>query len=55
MKNTLKELRKQANLTQLKASNLFHVSLRTYITYENDISKIVLVCSASVILTSQAI
>ena len=40
MKNTLKELRKQANLTQLKASNLFHVSLRTYITYENDISKI---------------
>ena len=29
MKNTLKKLRKQANLTQLKASNLFHVSLRT--------------------------
>ena len=31
MKNTLKELRKQANLTQLKASNLFHVSL--YVNY----------------------
>ena len=39
MDQTLKAIRKRANLTQAEAAKLVGVSLRTYKTYENDESK----------------
>ena len=37
---TLKELRKEKELSQLEASKIANVSLRTYIYYEKDINKV---------------
>ena len=39
MEATLKQLRKQANLTQQEAADFFNVSLRSYKSYENDPQK----------------
>lgn len=40
MSESLKTIRKNANLTQPEAANYLNVSLRSYKTYENDESKI---------------
>ena len=37
---TLKELRKEKELSQLEASKIANVSLRTYIYYEKDVNKV---------------
>lgn len=37
---TLRELRKEKNLTQKEAAVVANVSLRTYLTYENDLHKV---------------
>ena len=37
---TLKELRKEKELSQLEASKIANVSLRTYIYYEKDLNKV---------------
>jgi Predicted transcriptional regulators len=39
MKNTLKLLRNKASMTQAQAASFLNVSLRTYKSYETDISK----------------
>ena len=38
--STLRELRIEKKLTQQQASAMFGISLRSYITYENDASKV---------------
>ncbi len=38
--STLRELRIEKKLTQQQASTMFGISLRSYITYENDASKV---------------
>ena len=39
MENTIKQMRKRCGLTQIEASQITDIPLRTYINYENDPSK----------------
>ena len=39
MENTIKQMRKKCGLTQIEASKITDIPLRTYINYENDPSK----------------
>ncbi len=39
METSLRDLRKEANLTQSEVANMSHISLRSYQSYENDESK----------------